>query len=348
MRSTKQIIRRVGRARSGSRKVVAPVSALVLASLAALVPAGCAPPADDKPATGSGAAADAAEKVRTEAAGPGRPAEGAEPARAAAGAGRGDGAAAAGKGAAAGKAEGEQWAPNLYRGYGIDTCEAPAVSSLRAWKNTPYRAIGVYFAGHGRACPRQHNISPRWMKDATAAGWKVLPIYLGGQSPCVKNKHKKRFAIGGDPVGQGTREGRVAVSRAGALGIAPGSPLYLDMEAYDLKKRSCTQTTLHFVQAWNREVRRFGYIAGFYSSANSGVRHMAAAQRLGEQDLPSVMWFARWKVPPSVYGEKWLPKNTWTPNRRVHQYHGHAVESHGGRKLKIDRNFVDAPVAVIK
>ncbi|WP_030615538.1 DUF1906 domain-containing protein [Streptomyces sclerotialus] len=238
--------------------------------------------------------------------------------------------------------------PYLYKGFGIDTCEAPAVSSLRAWSGTRYRAIGVYFAGHGRACPEQHNLSPQWFQGAKWAGWRVLPVYLGGQAPCVKNKHKRRYAIGPDPYQQGMTEARVAVKRARAYGIMPRSPLYLDIEAYDLKNRSCKDVTLRFVRSWSREVRRFGYIAGFYSSANSGVRHLAEARAKGYTDLPSVMWFARWRVPPSAYGEKWLPEKAWHPNRRIHQYAGHVLESHGGRKLRIDRNWVDAPVAVIQ
>ncbi|WP_258052829.1 glycoside hydrolase domain-containing protein [Streptomyces sp. Ru73] len=238
--------------------------------------------------------------------------------------------------------------PSLYKGFGIDTCEAPAVSSLRAWNSTRYRAIGVYFAGHGRACPKQHNLSPQWFQGAKWAGWKVLPVYLGAQSPCVKNKHKRRYAIGSDPYQQGTNEARVAVQRARAYGIMPRSPIYLDIEAYDLKNQRCKDVTLRFIRSWSREVRRFGYIAGFYSSANSGVRHMAAARAKGITDLPSVIWFARWHVAPSTYGEKWLPDTAWQPNRRIHQYAGHVLEEHGGRKLRIDRNWVDAPVAVIK
>ncbi|MFI9028859.1 DUF1906 domain-containing protein [Streptomyces sp. NPDC053560] len=238
--------------------------------------------------------------------------------------------------------------PYLYKGFGLDTCEAPAVSSLRAWNSTRYRAIGVYFAGHGRACPKQHNLSPQWFQGAKAAGWRVLPVYLGGQAPCVKNKHKRRYAIGADPFKEGTTEARVAVNRAQAYGIMPRSPIYLDIEAYDLKNQACKEKTLSFVRSWSREVRRFGYIAGFYSSANSGVRHLASARAKGYTDLPSVMWFARWRVPPSAYGEKWLPQTAWHPNRRIHQYAGHVLETHGGRKLRIDRNWVDAPVAVIR
>ncbi len=245
-------------------------------------------------------------------------------------------------------AEAPATGPYLYKGFGLDTCEAPAVSSLRAWNSTRYRAIGVYFAGHGRACPKQHNLSPQWFQGAKAAGWRVLPVYLGSQAPCVKNKHKRRYALKGDPDQQGVMEARVAVQRAEYYGIMPRSPIYLDVEAYGLTNQSCKDVTLRFIRSWSREVSRFGYIAGFYSSANSGVRHLASARAKGLTDLPSVMWFARWHVPPSVYGEKWLPEKAWHPNRRIHQYAGHVLETHGGRKLRIDRNWVDAPVAVIR
>ena len=85
---------------------------------------------------------------------------------------------------------------------------------------------------------------------------------------------------------------------ARALGIVAGSPLFLDMEAYNAGNAACARTTLDFVRAWNREVRGRGYLPGFYSSADSGVRQMEQARQAGVGDLPAVIWFARWHTGP--------------------------------------------------
>ncbi|WP_308283853.1 DUF1906 domain-containing protein [Streptomyces buecherae] len=236
----------------------------------------------------------------------------------------------------------------IFQGWAFDRCQAPSVSTMRAWLASPYRGVGVYFGGRGRHCKNQRHLNKSWLRATKQMGWNVLPIYVGSQSPCVIANIKRKFTIGGNAWAQGRQEARDAVNQARRLGMAPGSALYLDMEAYRLGQRRCARTTLAFVRSWNREVRQRNYVPGFYSSANSGVRHMERARKAGERDLPEVMWFARWNVPPSLYGEKWLDRRAWHPNRRIHQYAGDVTERHGGRRLAIDRNRVDAPVAIIR
>ncbi|MBM7167308.1 DUF1906 domain-containing protein [Streptomyces sp. G44] len=233
----------------------------------------------------------------------------------------------------------------IFRGRAFDTCVAPSVDTLRRWRSSQYRAVGVYFAGRGRACKTQPHLSRSWVSSVHRLGWRVLPLYVGSQSPCVYAKNKKGVRIGRNPWSQGRREARDAVRGAKAVGFRTRSPLYLDMEAYAYRNKSCARTTLSFVRAWDREVRRSGYVPGFYSSADSGVRHMELARRAGVRDLPSVMWFARWRTRPHLYREPSLSGDGWTPGRRIHQYAGNVRERHGGRTMVIDRNLVHAPVA---
>ena len=234
-----------------------------------------------------------------------------------------------------------------FKGRAFDTCRAPSTDTMRRWLASPYRAVGVYFGGRGRACRSQPQLSHRWMRKVEDQGWRVLPLYVGSQSTCVFAGNKKSVRIGRRPWDQGTAEGRDAVKKATALGILPGSPLFLDMEAYAHGKKKCARTTLLFVRGWNREVARRGFLSGFYSSAESGVRHMESSRRAGERDLPSVMWFARWRARTGLDNEPVLRKTAWTPARRIHQYAGNVRERHGGRTLLIDRNLMHAPVARI-
>ncbi|WP_251021338.1 DUF1906 domain-containing protein [Streptomyces sp. ISL-98] len=235
----------------------------------------------------------------------------------------------------------------IYRGRMFDTCRVPPLATMRAWRKSPYRAVGVYYAGRGRACRNQPHLSKRWVETVNEMGWRVLPIFVGSQSPCVHARNKRRVRIGRAPWRQGRKEGRDAVRSARALGMHTGSALYLDVEAYNAGNLRCARTTLDFVRGWNREVRRHDYVPGFYSSADSGVRHMERARKAGAKDLPSVMWFARWQTKPSLYGEPALSRHAWAPHRRIHQYAGNVKEKYGGRLLKIDRNKADAPVARI-
>nr|WP_242587500.1 DUF1906 domain-containing protein [Streptomyces sp. MST-110588] len=238
--------------------------------------------------------------------------------------------------------------PKIFRGWGLDTCNTPSQRTLRAWKHSKYRAIGVYYGGRGRSCKKQSHLSHAWMRATRRLGWYVLPLYVGSQAPCVVGKDRRHHTIGSRPWRQGEAEARDAIRRARPLGIAGGSPIYLDMEAYKLNSKPCARATLRFVRGWSREVRHHGYLPGFYGSADSGVRHLEQARRSGVGDLPAVMWFARWHGKPSLYGEPELSGQGWRPHRRIHQYAGNVVEKHGGRKLHIDRNKVDAPVAVIR
>jgi hypothetical protein len=186
------------------------------------------------------------------------------------------------------------------------------------------------------------------MKGVRRLGWRVLPVYVGSQSPCVVGWAKKDHRIGRHAWSEGAREGRDAVRRAWAVGIRPGSPLYLDMEAYKYRQKKCARTTLAFVRGWDRQVRGKKYMPGFYSSADSGAAHMRAAARAGARDLPSVIWFARWHTRPRLAQEPALRGSPWSSRRRIHQYAGNVKERHGGRTLVIDRNLVHAPVARIR
>ncbi|MFE0651824.1 DUF1906 domain-containing protein [Streptomyces sp. NPDC059534] len=235
--------------------------------------------------------------------------------------------------------------PAHFEGRAFDTCEAPSLEVMKAWRSSPYEAVGIYFGGRGRGCPKQRELSRDWVASVHAMGWRLLPLFVGSQAPCVVSTAKRQYAIGSSPSQQGTEEAGEAVRAAKSLGLSESSPLYLDIEGYRRGDAGCTATTVSFVRAWNREVRRLGYLPGFYSSADSGVQDIEDERRAGTKDMPAVMWFARWRGQPALYAEPVLQAEAWTPHARIHQYAGDVAESYGGRRLTIDRSAVDAPVA---
>ncbi|NUS11810.1 MAG: DUF1906 domain-containing protein [Streptomyces sp.] len=238
-------------------------------------------------------------------------------------------------------------APRIFQGRGFDTCQAPDLDTMRAWQTaTAYRAVGIYFGGRARACKSQVHLTGDWVRQTTADGWSLLPIYVGSQSPCVDGTNKNPYRI--DPsraAEQGGGEGADAVSAAGALGLGRGSALYLDMEAYDIRDTACADATLTFLRGWDRAVQAAGYLAGFYSSADSGIEHVESARRAGAADLPDAVWYARWGVSATLTDEPVLAAGAWASHARIHQYTGSVTETHGGRTLTIDRDLIDAPVA---
>ncbi|GAB2571712.1 hypothetical protein GCM10027168_00510 [Streptomyces capparidis] len=234
-----------------------------------------------------------------------------------------------------------------FRGLAFDTCTAPSLATLTAWrKASRYRAVGVYMGGRARACA-QPRLTRSWVRAADRAGWRLLPLYLGSQAPCVYAKAKRRFPIDAKhPYRHGLREGQDAVRRARALGMAKGSALYLDIEHYDIRNAACSRAVLAFTRRWSRTVRSHGYLAGVYGNSTSAVRQLAEARRKKTTYLPDAVWFARWNN-RAVLTDPVLRAAEWHPHRRAHQYRGNVRERHGGHTLVIDRNIVDAPVAVV-
>ncbi|MGW4501137.1 glycoside hydrolase domain-containing protein, partial [Micromonospora sp. NPDC004336] len=73
--------------------------------------------------------------------------------------------------------------PGTFTGLGFDTCTAPSNASMKAWLASPYRAVGIYIGGNGRACA-QPNLTRDWVTTQAAAGWRFFPLYVGPQAPC--------------------------------------------------------------------------------------------------------------------------------------------------------------------
>ncbi|MGC0415483.1 DUF1906 domain-containing protein [Embleya sp. AB8] len=226
-------------------------------------------------------------------------------------------------------------------GLGFDTCEAPTVETMRAWRESPYKVVGIYVAGANRACA-----SPRLTRDWVTAvhrqGWDFLPIQVGLQAPCTQSDKPGRI----DPARaarQGIAEANDVVDRAGALGFKPGSALWFDMEAYDTTDAGCRTAVLDFVSAWSDRVRERGFVAGYYSSLDSGVADLVKA--VGNRSIPDAIWYAHWNDRADAGGDGALPDGYWH-GKRVHQYTGNVAETHGGRRIDIDRNAVDGPVGV--
>jgi glycoside hydrolase-like protein len=229
-----------------------------------------------------------------------------------------------------------------YTGLGFDACTAPSRRSMSAWGGSPYRAIGVYIGGLNRGCS-QPNLTASWVAEQTAAGWHLIPTYVGLQAPtsscssCAKLSSSTSTAAT-----QGTEAASDAVNQARIAGIGEGSPIYFDMESYS-RTAGAGNATLSFLAAWTARLHVLGYQSGVYSSGASGIADLAA--KYGSTYLePDEIWFANWNGRASAASDPYVPAGAWA-GHRIHQYNGGHDETYGGVTINIDNNFVEGATA---
>jgi hypothetical protein len=224
----------------------------------------------------------------------------------------------------------------IFTGLGFDACSAPSARSMNAWKSSPYRAVGVYIGGINRACS-QPNLTPEWVAAQTAAGWHLIPTYVGLQAPtsacssCAKLSSSQATA-------QGVAAAIDAVEEANAVAMGPGSPIYFDMESYS-RTSSASAATLAFLEAWTKKLHALGYVSGVYSSSASGIADLGDQVGSG-YELPDHLWIANWNGSTSTVDPA-VPAGAWTQHQRIHQYRGGHNESYGGVTINIDNDSVD-------
>jgi hypothetical protein len=228
----------------------------------------------------------------------------------------------------------------VFTGLGFDACSTPSQKSMTAWGESPYRAVGVYIGGANRACS-QPNLTSSWVDTQTAAGWHLIPTYVGLQAPTSAcSSCAKLTTIGA--VKQGEEAATDAVASASEAGIGPGSPIYFDMEAYS-RTTSATSATLAFLGSWTDKLHALGYVSGVYSSSSSGIADLGGQLGTGYH-LPDDLWIANWNNQQNTLDPA-VPATGWTLHQRIHQYQGGHNETYGGITINIDNNYVDAATA---
>jgi uncharacterized protein YraI len=228
----------------------------------------------------------------------------------------------------------------------FDTCTAPSLAALAAWRGTsPYTGVNIYFGGRNRACG-QPNLTAGWVRSATAAGWSLVPTYVGDQPPCILGAKTFRFTATSAAT-RGAADGADAVKLAKALGLLPGSALYADVEHYDRSVASCVSAVRTYVSEWTRALHRNGYLAGVYAHQDSGVRDLAASYLSTSLARPDAVWMARWDELPRVTGWLTAGNTLWAEWQRAKQFRGDHNERWGGVTMNIDSDIIRGPVATV-
>ncbi len=227
----------------------------------------------------------------------------------------------------------------VYTGLGFDACSTPSASAMSAWGASPFRAVGIYVGGVNEACA-QPNLNPTWVDEESAAGWVMLPIYVGLQAP--RNGCGCAAIVPSQASSEGAAAADDAIDQAEANGISPGNPIYDDMEAYTTGATN-TPAVLAFLSAWTAELHAHGYLSGVYSSENSGIRDLVNADGTGFVE-PDELWIANWNGQANTNSSA-VPSTEWANHQRLHQYQGGHNDTYGGVTINIDSDYVDAGAA---
>ncbi len=228
-----------------------------------------------------------------------------------------------------------QSAGTVYTGLGFDPCNTPSASAMSAWGASPYRGVGVYVGGANMACS-QPNLTASWVSAETAAGWHLIPTYVGLQAP--SNSCGCAAISSSSASSEGIAAANDAVTHASAVGIGPGNPIYFDMENYS-RGGSNTSAVLTFLSAWTTQLHTLGYLSGVYSSSSSGITDLASQSGTGFVE-PDDIWIADWNGAQST-SDAAVSGSEWASHQRLHQYKGGHDETYGGVTLNIDNDYLD-------
>jgi hypothetical protein len=224
---------------------------------------------------------------------------------------------------------------------GFDTCTAPSLRAMRAWR-AKYAVVGIYIGGSNMACD-YGNLSAGWVRTVTQKlGWGLLPTYVGPQAPCYGYGDMIKPA-------KAAAEGRAAAVNAAAnaktFGLPAKSPIYDDMEAYNEDNKGCVRAVLSYISAWTKELNTHGYLAGVYSSADSGVQDLQSAVGSTTMSEPQAIWFALWDNRRNLADTQVLKSQPWEITDRVKQYAGGHWQKIDGVSLDIDSDLIGGPIA---
>ncbi|MFF1679512.1 glycoside hydrolase domain-containing protein [Streptomyces sp. NPDC058256] len=233
-------------------------------------------------------------------------------------------------------------AQRTYTGRAFDTCAAPSLNAMKAWHGGLYGGAAVYIGGKNRGCA-QPNLTASWVKSVSAVGWKLIPLYVGAQPPCQTGSSPEKITAA-TAASLGATDAADAVTKASALGMKAGSPVYLDMEAYDITNAACNKAVLTYVRAFDKALRAKTYRSGYYGFTSSSAK--AIANATDRTDLPGNMWYALWDKQNTTTADWPFAATLWTNHSRAHQYMVNSKETRGGYTITVDRDAWDAPVAI--
>lgn len=223
---------------------------------------------------------------------------------------------------------------------GFDTCQAMPTSGMRSLGTGTYKVANIYIGGVNRGCT-QPNLSARWVTTIAAAGWTLIPTYVGLQAPCSNDSSLMRMT---NPSADGIADADDAVTQMDSLGLAGPNIVYDDMEAYGT---TCSAAVGGYLDAFIAELHKFNFRAGVYGSTGSTVADLVNAYGNTARQRPDDIWIAE---PNGVDGTSSaaVPSADWVGHRiRQWEFNDSVAPLTGDpSSAPVDRDAVGGDVAV--
>jgi len=219
-------------------------------------------------------------------------------------------------------------APEASGGSAFGSCNTPGVATLQAWwQISPYRSAAAYFGGSRRGCQswNQGTVTASWMAQATAVGWRVVPVWVGPQPG---------DGIVEDPAAagrQGMSEAAAAVEAAAAIGLGAGSVLYVEVEGPPDTDVSNLAALRAYVGGWVLRLHAAGYGAGVHGNPYT------ADTWAGMDYSPDGIWTTA-AYDGSACGA--MPASAPSGGRRLQQCTSAHDETYGGVTLRVGTHAI--------
>ncbi|MFD2123124.1 glycoside hydrolase domain-containing protein [Streptomyces cirratus] len=140
-----------------------------------------------------------------------------------------------------------------------------------------------------------------WVRHQAEAGWHLMPIWVGPQP-----WDSSSTGLSTDPSeasDEGVEAADGAVEAARSLGLGANTVLYNDLEHYT-DRDTWDAPVVAYLTAWTARLHALGYRSAAYVHAASGVPALSAHYHQAPQDMPDVLWVARWNLSASGDGRR--------------------------------------------
>ncbi len=120
---------------------------------------------------------------------------------------------------------------------GFDACLTFSASAMQTWWTySPYFFASALMGGNNVQC-NNSNMSASWVSTVASQGWDLIPYWYSYQAPsgCALGSFSNYMSSNTSTAyTQGANSAYTAEGTAKNLGVAAGSIIYDDMEAYSL------------------------------------------------------------------------------------------------------------------
>ena len=193
-------------------------------------------------------------------------------------------------------------------------------------------------AALNRGCS-QPNLTASWVAEQVAAGWHLIPTYVGLQAPTSACTSCAKLSPSLASRSQGTEAADDAVADAQSIGMGAGQPDLLrhgGLHAHLERHRA----TLTFLAAWTDAAARARLRLRRLQLQRLRHRRPRPPGRRHATCCPTTSGSPTGTAAQNAL-DPYVPPTPGPTHQRIHQYRGGHDETYGGMTINIDNNYVE-------